>query len=440
MELNVQRTSRSYVRPAADTPSGSLELSAIDLDVGLRHMVRSLHVFQPRPHHAGGEEEGEQQHSSSSPARVIREALGKALMDYYPFAGRLVDGAGGPTTARVECTNEGAWFVEAFANCTLDDAACLDHHPLAIPAEGLLPDAAPGGVNPFDIPLMMQVTEFACGGFVVGLSSSHTLTDGLGAGQFINAVADYARGLPKPRVTPIWARDRLIPNPRKLHLVAPPPPPDPPALRPFRYLTVDLSLDGVNRVKSQFLAATGRRCSTFDVAVAKVWQARTRSLRLPDPSAPVTLCIFANARHLLHSEAAGFYGNCFFPATLAVEAGAVERADVAGVVGMVQDAKARLAEQFARWAAGEEVENDPYALWWRHEPLFVSDWRRLGFLEADYGWGAPLHVSPFAGLPFMPVALLSAPPAPRKGVRITTQCVEEENMPAFREEMRAFEE
>lgn len=43
--------------------------------------------------------------------------------------------------------------------------------------------------------LNLQVTEFTCGGFVVGLISVHTIADGLGAGQFINAVADYARGL-----------------------------------------------------------------------------------------------------------------------------------------------------------------------------------------------------------------------------------------------------
>ncbi|CAL4950328.1 unnamed protein product [Urochloa decumbens] len=419
MELKVQMTSRSYVRPAADTPSGSLELSAIDLDVGLRHMVRSLHVFRPRPHHAGGQEEGDQ-HSSPSPARVIREALGKALVDYYPFAGRLVDGAGGPATARVECTGEGAWFVEAVAGCTLEDAAYLDRHPLAIPAEDLLPDAAPA------------------------LPAAHTLTDGLGAGQFINAVADYALGLPEPRVTPIWARDHLIPNPRnKLNFA---PAPDPPAFRPFRYLTVDLSLDGLNRVKAQFHAATGRRCSTFDVAVAKVWQstdtvaAAARHVsarhalhlrqRAPPPAQGRRRRRHGVLRQLLLLGHAGGRGR-----------GAVECADVAGVVAMVQDAKARLAEQFARWAAGEGVEKeDPYALWWRHEPLFVSDWRRLGFLEADYGWGAPLHVSPLAALLFMPVALLSAPPAPREGVRITTQCVEEEHMPAFREEIKAFED
>lgn len=46
------------MRPAADTPSGSLELSAVDRIVEMRHMVRSLHVFRPR-HRVRGEEEDE---------------------------------------------------------------------------------------------------------------------------------------------------------------------------------------------------------------------------------------------------------------------------------------------------------------------------------------------------------------------------------------------
>ena len=143
MGFAVRRTSRSYVRPSAATPSGALELSIIDRVVGLRHLVRSLHVFAPR--RGGGGE----------PAHVVREALGKALVDYYPFAGRFVDGPTGPGSARVECTGEGAWFVEAVAGCSLEDVKCLDH-PLVIPEDDLLPDAAPG-VQPLDIPLMMQV-------------------------------------------------------------------------------------------------------------------------------------------------------------------------------------------------------------------------------------------------------------------------------------------
>ncbi|KAL6626328.1 hypothetical protein ACP70R_030054 [Stipagrostis hirtigluma subsp. patula] len=435
MGFAVERTSRSYVRPSAPTPSGSLELSVVDRVVGLRHLVRSLHVFGPP---AAGEDGG-QLHSSRPPRVVIREALGKALVDYYPMAGRLVDGPGGPSGARVECTGEGAWFVEAAARCSLEDAGRLEQYPFVIPEDDLLPDAAPG-VEPLDLPLMVQVTEFTCGGFVLGLISCHTMADGLGAGQFVNAIGDYARGLPKPRVTPIWARD-LVPNPPK-PLSRPPPFP---RMFQFLHFTVDLSFDSIAKAKSEFLQTTGQRCSTFDVAIAKTWQARTRSLRLADPSARVTLCFFASTRHLMRgggggaADAAGFYGNCFYPVTVSAESGRVEGADVAGLVGMIRDAKARLAAEYARWAAGELVEKDPYELSFTYESLFVSDWTRLGFLEADYGWGTPSQVIPFAYHPFMPIAIIGAPPAPKAGARIMTRCVEEEDLPAFKEEMKAFE-
>uniref|UniRef100_A0A0E0JHC3 Acyl transferase 4 n=1 Tax=Oryza punctata TaxID=4537 RepID=A0A0E0JHC3_ORYPU len=441
MGFAVVRTSREFVRPSAATPSSGepLELSIIDRVVGLRHLVRSLHIFAPTSGAVGGEDDVDAAARPSSPASVIKEALGKALVDYYPFAGRFVDGDGGPGSARVECTGEGAWFVEAVAGCSLDDVNRLDH-PLMIPEDDLLPDAAPG-VQPLDLPLMMQVTEFSCGGFVVGLISVHTLADGLGAGQFINAVGDYARGLDRPRVSPIWARE-AIPSPPKL------PPGPPPELKMFqlRHVTVDLSLDSINKVKSSYFTSTGHRCSTFDVAIAKTWQARTRSLRLPDPSSRVNLCFFANTRHLMAGAAwpdggnggKGFYGNCFYPVSVVAESGAVEAADVAGVVGMIREAKARLPADFARWAVADFKE-DPYELSFTYDFLFVSDWTRLGFLEADYGWGTPSHVIPFAYYPFMAVAIIGAPPVPKTGARIMTQCVEDEHLPAFKEEIKAFD-
>ncbi|KAL6850409.1 hypothetical protein ACP4OV_021036 [Aristida adscensionis] len=435
MGFAVQRTSRSYVRPSAPTPPGTLELSIINRVVGLRHLVRSLHVFAAPP--AAGEVVVGTK-PRPPPRVVIREALGKALVDYYPFAGRLVDGAEGPAGARVECTGEGAWFVEAVAGCSLDDAGQLDQYPFAIPEGDLLPTPPPASSRSTSRSWcrVNMVTEFTCGGFVVGLISCHTLADGLGAGQFVNAVGDYARGLPKPRATPIWARD-LIPSPPKL-LSAPPPFP---RMFQFQHFTVDLAAGSISKAKSQFLRATGQRCSTFDAAVAMAWRARARSLRLAvaDPSAPVKLCFFANTRHLTRGGAAGFYGNCFYPVTVTAASGAVGRADVAGVVGMVRDAKARLGAEYARWAAGEMAEQDPYELSFTYETLFVSDWTRLGFMEADYGWGTLSQVIPFAYHPCMPVAIVGAPPAPRAGVRIMTRCVEEDHLPAFKDEMKAFE-
>ncbi|URD75115.1 Transferase family [Musa troglodytarum] len=141
MSFSVTRTNRSLVAPCRVTPTGSLGLSAIDRVPGLRHMVRSLHVFR----------------HGREPARVIREALSKALVKYYPFAGRFVDDPEGGGEVRVACTGEGAWFVEAKAGCSLEDVKYLDL-PLMIPEDALLPEPCPG-LNPLDLPLMLQVAD-----------------------------------------------------------------------------------------------------------------------------------------------------------------------------------------------------------------------------------------------------------------------------------------
>uniref|UniRef100_A0A452XXJ3 3'-N-debenzoyl-2'-deoxytaxol N-benzoyltransferase n=1 Tax=Aegilops tauschii subsp. strangulata TaxID=200361 RepID=A0A452XXJ3_AEGTS len=232
-----------------------------------------------------------------------------------------------------------------------------------------------------------------CGGFVVGLISVHTIADGLGAGQFINAVGDYARGLPKPRVSPVWARD-LIPDPPRM-----PAPPPKLELLDLREFTVDLTPDHIAKAKSDFFMSMGQRCSAFDVGAAE-----------------------------------GFYGNCFYPVTVTCSSAEVATGEVVDVVRAVRDAKARLAGDVARWAVGGFAQ-DPYELRFTYDSLFVSDWTRLGFLEADYGWGAPTHVVPFSYHPFMAVAVIGAPPAPKIGARVMTMCVEEAHLPEFRDQM-----
>ncbi|KAF3340684.1 10-deacetylbaccatin III 10-O-acetyltransferase-like protein [Carex littledalei] len=413
--LSVTRTSRYYVRPDAATPSDTLCLSVIDRVAGLRHMVRSLHVFK-------------QGHEAR---RVIRDALSKALVKYYPFAGRFLDPVREDEEVRVACTGEGVWFVEAEAGCSLEEANYLDH-PLLISQDDLLPEPDMH-IDPLTLPLMIQVTEFTCGSFVVGLISVHTIADGLGAGQLMNAIGAMARGLDKLPVDPVWARD-LIPNPPKL---PPGPPPEFPSFD-LQYNTTDLSPADISSTKASYFEATGQHCSTFDVSISKVWQARVRAIRL-GPQEPVHVCFFANTRHLLQQvlpQEGGFYGNCFYTVTVTSTSEVVSRAELIDVVRIIRDEKARLPVHFARWAAGD-LKEDPYELTFSYNSLFVSDWTRLGFLEVDYGWGPPVHVTPFAYYTFMSVAIIGAPPAPKKGVRIMTQCVEKEHLLAFQQEMKA---
>lgn len=137
--LSVTRTAQYYVRPDGPTPSDTLSLSVIDRVAGLRHLVRSLHVFK------GGHEA----------RRVIKDALSKTLVKYYPFAGRFVDPVREGEEVRVACTGEGVWFVEAEAGCSLEEANYLDH-PLLISQDDLLPKPEPD-TDPLTLPLMIQV-------------------------------------------------------------------------------------------------------------------------------------------------------------------------------------------------------------------------------------------------------------------------------------------
>ncbi|KAF3338316.1 10-deacetylbaccatin III 10-O-acetyltransferase [Carex littledalei] len=411
MGFSVNRITQSFVRPAESTPVVSESLSCIDRVPGLRHTVRSLHVFE----------------HGQKPASV-RNALSKALVWYYPFAGRFV-GSIPDGDVHVACTGEGIWFVEAKAGYTLGHVNKLDH-PLMISEDELLPQPGPD-MDPLSIPVMMQVTEFTCGGFIIGLIAVHTMTDGLGAAQFLNAIADLARGLPEPTVKPVWSRE-LIPNPPKL---PPGPPPVFPSLNLQQHVS-DVDSADVALVKAQYLNSTGHYCSTFDVCIAKAWQARTLSIGL-SPETLVHVCFFASTRHLLKSLPEGFYGNCFYPVTATSTSGAVTSAKLIEVVKMIRDAKGKLPEDFARWSVGD-FKKDPYDLAFEYNSLFVSDWTRLGFLEVDYGWGTPSHLVPFQYVHFMAVAILAPPPKPKKGTRIMTQCVEKEHLLAFQDEMKSI--
>lgn len=139
MDFSVIRAARGVVQPSGETPSGMFELSFIDRLPVLRCNARTLHVFR-HGHEA---------------AKVIREALSKALVPYYPLAGRLKESSQGEL--QIACTGEGVWFVEASADCSLDAVNYFDD-VLTVPHDELLPDHPPeiDGIDPL---VLMQVSS-----------------------------------------------------------------------------------------------------------------------------------------------------------------------------------------------------------------------------------------------------------------------------------------
>ncbi|XP_066161516.1 acyl transferase 4-like [Oryza sativa Japonica Group] len=97
MGFTVTRTSRSLVAPSSPTPAETLPLSVLDRVAG-RHLVQSLHVFEAGGGNGGG---------GGEPAR---EALGKALVEYHPFAGRFVEVVGADGGGEVAVVGVGRWL------------------------------------------------------------------------------------------------------------------------------------------------------------------------------------------------------------------------------------------------------------------------------------------------------------------------------------------
>jgi hypothetical protein len=95
------------VPPAASTPSGVKLLSDIDDQQGLRFNIPFIFIYRHEPSMMG-----------KDPVKVLKHALSKTLVYYYPFAGRIREGVG--RKLMVDCTGEGVMFVEAEADVTLD--------------------------------------------------------------------------------------------------------------------------------------------------------------------------------------------------------------------------------------------------------------------------------------------------------------------------------
>ncbi|KAH7655237.1 Transferase protein [Dioscorea alata] len=410
---SVSKLSQGLVVPTEATPGGSLALSDLDQNPLLRCLVPSLHLFKHGPWDA---------------AKVIRTALSKALVFYYPLAGKLVedDKTG---EVHVDCTGNGVWFIEASANCSLEDVNYLEH-PFSISIQALLPDSRPH-INLEDHIILIQVTQFTCGGFVIGIRLSHTIADGKGAAQFFHAVAELARGMDLPSIMPVWSREFI--KRRIARAPAAGAPSNSPSKR-LEYMIIDVPTEHINKLKQDYLDETSKPCSTFDVLIATVWQRRTRAIGLP-PDALSKLSFAANFLHLLTPALpaeGGYYGNCFYVLKAKARSEMVANASIVELVKIIKETKGKLAEGFAKWVKGEDDdEGDRNS----YDTLNATDWRHLGFNDVDYGWGKAARIVPFEHTDFMPFCVLGLPPAKENSVRLMTYCVLKEHFPAFRDQM-----
>eukprot|EP00253_Pinus_taeda_P021093 PITA_21093 len=321
-----------------------------------------------------------------NPVKVIRDALSEALAYYYPLAGRVTRTQDG-RKFQVDCTGEGALFLEAATDNTLSELGIL---------EDLKPSFAPllhHFAEVEDVPaLIFQVTRFKCVGVVVGASFSHSLCDGGGAAQFLNGVAEIARGEAKLSIEP--ADDLVISS-------------------------LFLSSDALQRIKQPIAEELEEHCTTFEVLSALAWQARTIALGISLHRA-VRLIFTVDLRTVLKPPLTeGYYGNAvYLGCARSATAQEVVNGSLLHAVKMIKKAKTSVNDDRVRSSISFLEIKRPFQkitdVQICPEDTCLSDWRWLGFHQVDFGLGKPSIVWPGKIL-FCPILMLP-PPESKSGV------------------------
>ncbi|KAJ8505498.1 hypothetical protein OPV22_006384 [Ensete ventricosum] len=409
--INVRRS--TMVRPAEPTPRRQLWNSNLDLVVPRFH-TPSVYFYRP---------DGS---ADFFDAAVMRDALARALVPFYPMAGRL----GRDEDGRIEiyCNGQGVLFVEADTDASVDDFG--DFAP-TMELKQLIPKVDyTDDISAFPL-LVLQVTYFKCGGVSLGVGMQHHVADGFSGLHFINSWSDVARGVGiavQPFIDRTLLRARDPPTPSFPHVEYQPAPPmknAPPAttsppINPVKAAgaaATAVSIFKLTRVQLNLLkskAAPGGAYSTYALLAAHVWRCVCVARDLP-PDQPTKMYIATDGRQRLRPKLPeGYFGNVIFTATPMALAGEVAAAAVGGpaqAAGRIQEALTRMDSEYL-WSALDYLEMQPDlgalvrgAHTFRCPNIGLTSWVRLPIHDADFGWGRPVFMGPggiaYEGLAFV---------------------------------------
>ncbi|XP_057785567.1 spermidine coumaroyl-CoA acyltransferase [Salvia miltiorrhiza] len=361
-----------------------LSLSHLDTDRNLLVTLRYLRIYPSTPH------------QQSDPFHVITAALSAALLHYYPLAGTLRR-RHSDSRLELHCrAGDGLPVIGAVACCPL---SAVDTEADSSFAELLVPDPDPEE-DPIR-PMILQVTRFSCGGFVLGTAAHHAICDGFGATLFFNAVAELARGSGEIGIKPVWDRSALL-GPR-----------NPPRIeypigellsldKDFSPYTssgkrvvkecLNVEEEWLDRVKGLLYKQSGLKFTTFEALGAIIWSTRIKAEKVP-ANEKVTFAYSMSIRNIVNpSLPAGYWGNSCVPMFVHLTA----EQPIWKIAAAIKTSKQHATGEYvASYVDFQELHYGEGISGGRRVSGF-TDWRHLGHSTVDFGWGGPTAVVPLS--------------------------------------------
>lgn len=388
MEIHVKES--TIICPAQETPKHCLQVSDLDLIVPSNY-VPTVYFYR-RPSDC----------TNFFEVGLLKEALSKVLLPFYPVAGRLQKDENGKI--EIICNGEGVSFLEAETSCAIDDLGDFSQGSKLLPLVPAVGDTKDVPSHPL---FLTQVTYFKCGGVSLGTRLQHTLADGVSAYHIINSWAEMARGIPIS-IQPFFDRTILgvgVPTSPTFHHVEYDPHPSlnaPPTQNPEIISTsiLGLSLDQIDTLKEKSKPdhEPTLKYSRMAILAAHIWRSVCRARGLSDDQA-TKLHFPTDGRHRLNPPLpSGFLGNVVFTTALTALSGDILTEPLNHTVNRIQKALKRMDDGYLKSALAYVKQQPDLTVLkkgghiYKCPNLNIVGLANMPMYDANFGWGQPIFM------------------------------------------------
>lgn len=414
--MQIEYIAAHVVKPATVSSNVGLTvaLSLIDLKFPADAYADFLYVYDA---------------SAPSPSN-LEVGLSKALNMYPEFAGTVSEDA--YLRPCIHLTGQGVQFIEASVPVSLRESVpTFNSAPSMLPLLADRGAGAGGGQGTHKYLMYVQVTRFACGGIILGLSSSHLVADGEGACQFFEAWAKAVRGMPVTCL-PYHDRSALMQGVTQLKLrkpwMSPIAPPFSRAEEELARKRLQFDSDAVSVLKaraSEGASADSATYSAFVSVLAHLWKCIMMAQGFGDEDELVegeTRVLMAVSLRKYLKLPPGYFGNVIGDCVGQVKIKDVVSKPVSYCASHMHAAIKKVTMEAATAASFDFVQHrvpTPRPVQTRSataasnytQNLLVISWLGLPLYDLDFGGGTPVA----AGFPSVPFdGFLVFTPSPKK--------------------------